>query len=176
MSCFSRFIFQLHQRLSCVRNWGISLLSAPELRFMLADFKHMYTSTWLETKSKKWVRRAECLHIEGELDLRWYSLISNYCTCPGTSHRGCSNWGGILKVYKNMQGLRWSPTATWNRNEGASFLNSKTYYFHNAALKNLLSLHVLETHFWQRGFYLINCISMYTSEKIRCNLCASLNF
>lgn len=171
MSCFSWFIFQLHQRLSCVRNWGISLLSAPELRFMLADFKHMHTCTWLETKSKKWM-------------LTYWGGAGPSVVLPDLQllHLSWDQPPWLFQLRRNPESIqehariKVKPTATWNRNEGASFLSSKTYYFHNAALKNLLSLHVLETHFWQRGFYLINCISMYTSEKIRCNLCASVNF
>lgn len=75
-------------------------------RFQTHTHTHVHT-----IRNKEYAgTEMSCLHIEGELDLRWCSLISNYCTCPGTSHGGCSNRRGILKIQKEHTQIKTKPT------------------------------------------------------------------
>lgn len=85
---------------SCLKLQSLSSQNAPELGFGHSGVKHTHAHTCTLGNKEYTVTEMSCLHIEGELDLRWCSLISNYCTCPGTSHCGCSNQRGILKIHK----------------------------------------------------------------------------
>lgn len=86
------------------RGWVMYEMAISLRMFLRWDsgFQISNTHTHIHTIGKKGygVTETSCLHIEGELHLRWCSLISNYCTCPGTSYCGCSNWRGILKIHE----------------------------------------------------------------------------
>lgn len=116
---------------------AISLSLLRKLLSWDSGFQISNTRTHAHTIGNKEhaVTEMSCLHIEGELDLRWCSLISNYCTCPGTSHCGCSNWRGILKIHEEEHiRIKMKPTISSNamgwrhrRKKITAFINSQTF-------------------------------------------------